>query len=125
MENTLSKMDLGFVGTGKHKISLEKLFETENVLFLDVRDSKEVQTLNFNLEIFGIETLAIPVNELPDRLGELPDNKIIACFCPSGTRSGWAYIYLLSKGYNVKWLEASNEDLAKMLKPGRVFKAVK
>jgi rhodanese-related sulfurtransferase len=125
MEKTLSKMDLEFCGTGKHKISLEKLFETENVLFLDVRDSKEVQTLNFNLEIFGVETLNIPVNELPDRLGELPDNKIIACFCSSGTRSAWAYIYLFSKGYNAKWLEASNEDLAKMLKPGRVFKAAK
>jgi len=125
MENTLSKMDLEFCGTGKHKISLEKLFETENVLFLDVRDGKEVQTLNFNLEIFGVETLNIPVNELPDRLGELPDNKIIACFCSSGTRSAWAYIYLFSKRYNAKWLEASNEDLAKMLKPGRVFKAAK
>ena len=113
MENTLSKMDLEFCGTRKHKIFLEKLFETENVFFLDVRDSKEVQTL------------AIPVNELSDRLGKLPDNKIITYFCPSGTRSGWAYIYLLSKGYNAKWLAASNEDLAKMLKPGKVFKAVK
>ena len=125
MENTLSKMDLEFCGTGKHKISLEKLFETENVLFLDVRDAKEVQTLNFNLEIFGIETLNIPVNELPDRLGELPRNKIVACFCSSGTRSAWVYIYLFSKGYNAKWLEATNEDLAKMLKPSRVFKAAK
>ena len=125
MENTLKKMDLEFLGTGKHKISLEKFFETENTIFLDLRDQKEVETLNFNLKIFGIETVIIPVNELPDKLKILPENKLIACFCSSGTRSAWAYIYLFSKGYNAKWLEASNEDLAKMLKPGRVFKAGK
>ena len=125
MENALKKMNLEFLGTGKHKISLEKLFETGNVIFLDVRDGKEVQTLNFNLEIFGIETLNIPVNELPDRLSELPHNKTIACFCSSGTRSAWAYIYLFSKGYNVKWLSASNEDLAEILKPGKILNASK
>jgi rhodanese-related sulfurtransferase len=125
MENALKKMNLEFLGTGKHKISLEKLFETGNIIFLDVRDGKEVQTLNFNLEIFGIKTLNIPVNELPDRLSELPHNKTIACFCSSGTRSAWAYIYLFSKGYNVKWLSASNEDLAEILKPEKILNASK
>ncbi len=125
MEKALKTMDLRFCGSGKHKLTLEKFFETENVVFLDVRDTKEIQTLNFNLEIFGIETIRIPVNELPDRLNELPENKLIACFCSSGTRSAWAYIYLFSKGYNTKWLDASSEDLAKMLKPGKIFKAGK
>jgi len=124
MENTLKQMNLEFLGTGKHKISLEKLFETENTVFLDVRDKKEVETLSFNLEMFGIETKIIPVNELPDRLNELPKNKLITCFCSSGTRSAWAYIYLFSKGYNTKWLAASNEDLAVLLKPGKIFKAL-
>ena len=124
MENTLKQMDLAFLGTGKHKISVEKLFETENVVFLDVRDKKEGEVINFNLEMFGIETLQIPINELPDRLNELPKNKLITCFCSSGTRSAWAYIYLFSKGYNTKWLAASNEDLAALLKPGKVFKAL-
>ncbi|NPA35832.1 MAG: rhodanese-like domain-containing protein [Chlorobi bacterium] len=123
MENALKKTDLEFLGTSKHKITPEKLFETPNAVFLDVRDRKETQTLNFNLNIFGIETIQIPVNELPDRLNELPENKLIACFCSSGTRSAWAYIYLFSKNYNVKWLETSNEDLAKILKPGKIFKA--
>jgi len=124
MESALKQMNLEFLGTGKHKISLEKLFETENAVFLDVRDKKEVETLSFNLEMFGIETKIIPVNELPDRLNELPKNKLITCFCSSGTRSAWAYIYLFSKGYNTKWLAASNEDLAVLLKPGKIFKAL-
>jgi len=125
MENALKKMDLEFLGTGKHKISVEKLFETQNIAFLDVRDKKELGIIRFNLEKFGIETLHIPIDELPDRLNELPRNKLITCFCSSGTRSAWAYIYLFSKAYHVKWLEASNEDLAMMLKPGKIFKASK
>jgi len=118
-------MDLEFLGTAQHKISPENFFETGDSVFLDVRDTKEVETLTFNFKVFGIETLNIPINELPQRLEELSKDKLIACFCSSGTRSAWAYIYLLSKGYNVKWLEASNEDLAALLKPGKIYKASK
>ncbi len=125
MKKALKTMDLEFCGIGKHKISVEKFLETKDAIFLDVRDKKEVETIAFNLEIFGIETLNIPINELPDRLEELSETKLITCFCSSSTRSAWAYIYLFSKGFNVKWLEASNEDLAKLLKPGKIFKASK
>lgn len=125
MEKALKQMDLEFLGTGKHKLDAEKLFETENVFFLDLRDKEEVKTLSFNLEIFGIETKNIPINELPERLNEIPNNKLIACFCASATRSAWAYIYLFSKGFQTKWLEATNEELANLLKPGRIYKASK
>lgn len=125
MENVLKQMDLEFLGTGKHKLAAEKLFETENVFFLDLRAEEEVKALGFNFEIFGIETKNIPINELPERINELPDNKLIACFCAAGTRSAWAYIYLLSKGFQTKWLEATNEDLANLMKPGRIYKASK
>jgi rhodanese-related sulfurtransferase len=125
MEKTLKSMNLEFFGTGKHKMSVEKLFETQNVLFLDVRDKEELKTLGFNFETFGISTLNIPINELSERISELPNDKLIACFCSSGTRSAWAYIYLFSKGFQTKWLAASNEDLANLLKPERIYKAIK
>jgi len=125
MEKALKTMNLEFCGTGKHKITAEKLFETKDVLFLDVRDSEEVKTMNFNFKIFGIPTLNISIDQLPERLNEIPKDKIIACFCSSGTRSAWAYIYLFSKGFQTRWLDADNENLAKLLKPGRIFKAVK
>jgi len=125
MEKALKSMNLEFLGSSKHKISAEKFLETKNTLFLDVRDKREVETIAFNFKLFGIETLNIPIEELPDRLSELPKDKLINCFCSSGTRSAWAYIYLFSKGFNVKWLEASNEDLAKLLKPGKIYKASK
>ncbi len=125
MEKALKSMNLEFCGRGKHKITAEVLFETKNAVFLDLRDQKEVEAIRFNLNMFGIETLNIPIDELPDRLHELPKDKLIACFCSSGTRAAWAYIYLFSKGFNVRWLQASNEDLAKLLKPGRILKARK
>ncbi len=125
MEKALKAMTLEFCGTAKHKMTAEKMFETENVLFLDVRNKAEVKTLSFNFELFNISTVNMPIDELPERLSELPKDKLIVCFCSSGTRSAWAYIYLFSKGYQTKWLEASNEDLAKLLKPGKIYKAVK
>ncbi len=125
MENALKQMDLEFCGSGKHKISVEKLLEKKGVVFLDVRDELEVKAMKFDFGIFGIESINIPVNLLPDRHAELPKDKPIACFCSSGTRSAWAYLYLFSKGYDVRWLAASNEDLAALLKPGRILKATR
>ena len=54
MDNTLKKMDLDFCGNGKHKISLEKFIESENILFLDVRDKAEVEILSFDFAKLGI-----------------------------------------------------------------------
>ncbi len=125
MDATLKNMDLAFCGSGKHKIALEKFMELKDIVFLDVRAKEEIQCLSFNFELFGKQTIQIPVEELPDRFQELPKDKLIACFCSSGTRSAWAYIYLFDKGYNARWLSASNEDLATVLKPGRVLKAIK
>ncbi|HHH53453.1 MAG TPA: rhodanese-like domain-containing protein [Bacteroidetes bacterium] len=125
MEKALKQMDLEFCGNGKHKISPEKFLESQNVLFLDVRDKNELITLRFDFKLFGIDSLNIPIEELPDRLEELPTDKTIVCFCSSGTRSAWAYIYLFSKGFDTKWLAASNEDIGALLKPGRILKATK
>ena len=125
MENTVKKLDFEFCGAGKHKISLEKLLQSKNAILLDVRTREEIRCLKFDLTPFGIPTLNIPFHELPDRLEEIPQDKMVACFCSSGTRAAWAYLYLLNKGFNAVWLSAGNEDLAAMLKPGKIFKAIK
>jgi rhodanese-related sulfurtransferase len=126
MENVLRKMNLSFTGTGQHKIMPQAFLEKENALFLDVRAKEEVEALSFNFNLWNIKVVNIPIDELPDRLNELPKDSFIGTFCASGTRSAWAYIYLLSKGYeNVKWVDAGNEDFAALIKPGVVFKKVK
>jgi len=123
METTLKKMDLAFCGSGKHKISVEKFLQSENAIFLDVRSKEEVETLTFDFKLFNIKTIHIPIEELPEHLNELPKNKLIGAFCSSGTRSAWAYIYLLSKGFEkVKWIAGGNEEFASAIKPGAVYK---
>jgi len=122
MEDTLKKMTLEFCGTGQHKISAEQFLTRENAVFLDTRSREEVETLRFDFRHFNIEVINIPVDELPDRYEELPKDRFIGTFCSSGTRSAWAYIYLLSKGYQVKWIGGGNEDFAALLKPGRIYK---
>ncbi len=122
MDETLRKMTLAFCGTGQHQISAEKFLAKENVIFLDVRSKEETETLRFDFRHFNIKTINIPIDELPDRYHELPRDRFIGTFCSSRTRAGWAYIYLLSKGYNTRWIAAGNEDFAVLLKPGNIFK---
>ena len=125
MDATLRKMDLAFCGSGQHKISPEKFLDTEGAVFLDVRSREETEALRFDLRLFNIEVICLPIEELPDHYHELPRERLIGTFCSSGTRSAWAYIYLLSKGYNVRWIEGGNGELAALLKPGKILKQQK
>lgn len=49
----------------------------------------------------------IPVNELKDRLNELPKDKEIVIHCATGMRAEMAYNILKEAGYNVKFLDAT------------------
>lgn len=46
----------------------------------------------------------IPLNELPDRLGELPKDKLIITACPHNDRANIARMFLTLKGYKAKYL---------------------
>lgn len=113
-------MDFQFFSSGEHAMSIEgmrKALGNNHFLFLDVRATEEVKYLSFPF------ALHIPLNELPDRLGEVPKNKFIITFCSSVFRGAMAYTYLLSKGYEeVKGLTASSEDMALAFKPGPLAK---
>ena len=123
MEKALKMMELSFTGRGGHVMNFEKFLTKKGAIFLDVRSKEECDTLRFNFDLFGIEVLEMPIEELPDRLDELPKDRLIGTFCSSKTRAAWAYIYLISKGYDkVKWISAGNEDVGALLKPGRIFK---
>ncbi|MGB9745419.1 MAG: rhodanese-like domain-containing protein [Bacteroidales bacterium] len=123
MEEKLKQMDLSFFGTGKHKIMPEKFMETQGAIFLDVRAKEEVETLKFDFKYFGIQVIHIPFDELPNRLGELPKDKLIGTLCSSATRSVMAYVFLYSKGFeNVKWIDGGYEQLVPLLKPGNLYK---
>jgi len=115
-------MDLEFLGTGKHKINPDKFLEQNGAIFLDVRTKEEVKTLSFDFSYFGIKVINIPLNELGERFNELPKDVSIGTFCSGATRSAIAYAFLLSKGYDkVKWIDAGNEQLTALLKPGLIY----
>ncbi len=120
MDEILKKMDLEFVAKGEFKVSLEKFKELlikKEVVLLDVRESKELDFFRFP---FGLN---IPLRELPERLSEIPKDKVVACFCPGKLRATMAYLYLITKGFEkAKILDATASELVGLFKPPFVKK---
>ena len=127
MERILKTFTLDFFGKGKHKISPDKLFDIENSFLLDVRSKEEVASITIKMEFHSnIESKNIPINEISDRIGEIPKEKLVAIFCPANVRSAIVYAYLLSKGFsNVQILEGGYSALTEAIKPGKVLKMLK
>lgn len=75
--------------------------KTTDVVILDVRTDDEVET--------GMiaDAIAIPAEEVIDRLDEIPKDKAVYIHCSTGLRAEMAYITLKEKGYNAKFLDAN------------------
>ena len=114
LEEILREMDREFLSK-QLKISVEDFYrwwKEGDAIVLDVRTPEEVELVKIGPSIH------IPLNELPDRYKEVPDDKIVAIFCPGKIRAGIAYTFLRAKGYtNVKILAGGLEDLAALKKP--------
>jgi rhodanese-related sulfurtransferase len=66
-------------------------------VLLDVREPWEVQTASVTPDEFDL--VAIPMNEIPGRLAELPRDRPIACLCHHGARSQRVAMFLAHQGY--------------------------
>jgi rhodanese-related sulfurtransferase len=66
-------------------------------LVLDVREPWEVHTASVAPQDFDL--LAMPMGEIPGRLGELPADRPIACLCHHGVRSQRVALFLAHNGY--------------------------
>ncbi len=121
LSQKLKQMDLNWLSQSNHKISLEAFVEkwkAGEALILDVRTEEETKL--FNLDAFGIR---IPLHQLPDRLDEVPKDKLVCTLCPGKIRAAIAYTFLLEAGFeNVKVLASSLSELVDYLKPGVVKK---
>ncbi len=126
MEQVLKRLTLDFFGKGKHKTSPENFFGKDDAVLLDVRTKEEAASLSINLAYHSnIECINIPVNEIPDRLNEIPAGKHIGVFCSGVVRSAIVYAYLLSKGFSdILILEGGYAALTEALKPGKILKVV-
>ena len=125
IEDIIKSMTFEFFGNGKHKIKASGHLSKDNALFLDVRSKEEIDTLSFELT-HHMPVLNIPINEIPDRLKEIPKDKSIGVFCSSVVRAAIVYTYLKAKGYeDVLILEGGYNDIVDEFKPGKLLKHIK
>ncbi|NOX14637.1 MAG: rhodanese-like domain-containing protein [Epsilonproteobacteria bacterium] len=100
----------------KMKIDVETFIEKYNkneAILLDIR-------YPFETKVWGVKfAKEIPYNELPDRLSELPKDKVLVCACPIEYRASMAKEYLRFKGYNAKTLNGGLLALMERLKGGK------
>jgi rhodanese-related sulfurtransferase len=66
-------------------------------LVLDVREPVELRTASIRPD--GFELLAIPMNEIPQRVSELDSDRPIACLCHHGSRSQRVAMFLAANGF--------------------------
>jgi rhodanese-related sulfurtransferase len=67
------------------------------VLLLDVREPWEVQVASVAPQ--DCDVLVIPMNQVPARLADLPQDRPIACMCHHGARSQRVALFLAQQGY--------------------------
>lgn len=66
-------------------------------IVLDVRELSELQTASIRAD--GFTLVAIPMNDIPARLGELDAGRPIACLCHHGGRSQRVAAFLAHNGF--------------------------
>lgn len=93
--------------TGKELLAL--LAKNEAVL-IDIRFPEEQRAWGMGF------AMKIPLSELPDRLKEIPKDKIIVTACPHIDRSNIAMVYLRTQGYNARYLVDGLVGFAELLR---------
>ena len=120
MGEVLREMDIEFLVAGDYGISVQeaaKFVTHKHFIFLDLRTEEENTHLTFPFAIH------IPLNELPDRVDEIPQDKFIITFCMSGFRAAMGYAFLRTQGfYEIKALKGRLDELAGAMTPGRFYR---
>jgi len=126
MDQVLRSMTLEFFAAGNHKITPGRLLETQNALFLDVRSNEEAGSISVKLQHHpSVVSKHIPVNEIPDRIEEIPKDMFIGIFCSADVRSTMVYMYLVSKGFSrVRIIKGGYSALTEALKPGSIWDSI-
>lgn len=80
------------------------MLEEGEAVLIDIRFPEEYQAWSMGF------SKNIPLNELANRLDELPKDKLIITACPHNDRANIARMFLTLKGYNARYL---NDGLLK------------
>lgn len=79
-------------------VEMLNMLEDGTAQVIDIRFPEEFEAWHIGF------SKNIPLNELPNRLNELDKNKLIITVCPHNDRANIARIFLMLKGYNVRYL---------------------
>ena len=90
-----------------------ELYNDGKCELIDVRVAMETKVWQVN---FGLQ---IPAPELPERLAELPKEKLIVVACPKADRSNMVRTWLATQGFEVKYLSGGLLALMDYLKGGK------
>ena len=116
----LREMDLEFLVLGEYGITVEeaaKFVNHEHFVFLDLRTKQEHDHLLFPF------AMHIPLNELPDRIEEVPQDKFIITFCLTGFRAAMGYAFLRTRGFDeIKALKGRLDEMAGAVTPNRFYR---
>ncbi|CAG36860.1 rhodanese-like domain-containing protein [Desulfotalea psychrophila] len=120
LQGYFREMDFVAFGNGDFNTpaaALPKLIKN-NVFLLDLRTWEEVEA--FSLPF----AKSIPINELPERLEEVPKNRPVILFSNGSWRSSVGLAYLIAKGFDeVSIIAQGLPEMLKTLKPGPLFGA--
>lgn len=89
------------------------LYKQDKLFLLDVR-------MFFETKVWSVPIATnIPANDIPNRLDELPKDRLIVVTCPTVNRSIPVSLYLKTKGFNSKYLKDGLVNLLGELKGGK------
>ena len=120
LENYITSFD--YEARKEMKVSSEdivNLLISGDAILLDIRFEEEQQSWAMPYAV------AMPLPEIPGRIGELDKSKTIVAACPHRDRAIIAMMYLKSKGFDVKYLNAGLLGLAEYLRGDRAREFIK
>ena len=120
LNEVLRSCTLDYFKSGEYKTTLEEFLALKKegkAMMLDLRSKEEADVIAMSF------AHNIPIAELPDRLNELPKDKLIVTFCASSVRAVMAFLYLKAAGFDqVKILMGKLGDLTSSFMPPFVAK---
>ncbi len=119
MDSLLKEMDFETLGSGEFLASpdaVRSVAANKRACVLDVRTDVEASHLQYPF------TTHIPLNLLPERVQEVPDDKLIIVLAGTPFQAAVGYYYLRQAGLDeVKTYVAGSEALATALKPSPLY----